>query len=438
MVGHGSPERALTWFEVENVLRDAASRADVDGKRVLVIVPDLTRHAPIPEMAALLRRSFSRAAVIDFLVALGTHRALSAAEMTRLLGVSGRQMAASAPPGRAFNHEWHRPGTLIDIGVITATEVRRISDGLLDQPVRVEINRLILDYDLLIICGPVLPHEVVGFSGGNKYLFPGVSGPDMIDLSHWLGALITSRSIIGRIGMTPVRRLIDRAAAMVPTPRLCIAMVTLPGGDGSLAGVWVGTPEEAWGHAARLAAQVHITYVERPFRRVISVISERYDDIWTGSKGMYKVEPVVEDGGEVVIYAPHIQEFSRSHGPDLARVGYHVRDYFLKRWDEYRHVPTRVLAHSTHLKGAGTYDPAVGENPRITVTLATGISEARCLEHNLGYLDPASVRLRDWIDHPGKDMLVVREAGEMLYRLRSEQPPPEGREPVEDAVATRG
>ena len=57
----------------------------------------------------------------------------------------------------------------------------------------------------------MFPHEVVGFSGGNKYLFPGIAGPEIINFTHWLGALITNYDVIGA-GYTPVRAVIDRAA----------------------------------------------------------------------------------------------------------------------------------------------------------------------------------------------------------------------------------
>ena len=179
--------------------------------------------------------------------------------------------------------------------------------------VPIRINRKVLGCDRVIVCGPVFPHEVVGFSGGNKYFFPGVSGPELIDLSHWLGALITNHEIIGSLGTTPVRSLIDRAASTIPTQKLCLAMVVAPSGKG-LSGLYCGSPKEAWSAAAELSSRLHIRYVESPFELVLSVMPESYENMWTAAKGMYKLEPVVADGGEVVIYASHIIEFSRMHG----------------------------------------------------------------------------------------------------------------------------
>jgi nickel-dependent lactate racemase len=151
-------------------------------------------------------------------------------------------------------------------------------------------------------------------------------------------------------------------------------------------------------------------------RRVLSIVPPMYDEIWTAAKGFYKVEPVVADGGEVVLYAPHVVEISSTH-PEIYEVGYHCRDYFLGRWDRFRHIPWGVLAHSTHLRGAGTYDVATGEERlRVAVTLATGIPENVCRAVNLGYLDPTRVDPAEFAAEP--DTLVVPRAGETLFRLR--------------------
>jgi nickel-dependent lactate racemase len=146
---------------------------------------------------------------------------------------------------------------------------------------------------------------------------------------------------------------------------------------------------------------------------------EMYQDIWTAAKGMYKLEPAIEDGGEVVVYAPHISEFSYVHGDWIEQIGYHCRDYFLADWEKFSHVPRGILAHSTHLRGKGEFDAVRKvEKPRIRVTLATGISEGRCHRANLGYLDPATVRLEEWQNHEHEGIKVVPKAGEMLYRVK--------------------
>ena len=418
LAGRGSADRFLGEDEVRALTAQALGQVALDGKRVLVIIPDSTRTAPLPLFFRLFHELLGgRVAALDYLVALGTHQPMSEAALNRLLGLTAEERATTYGRVHVFNHHWEEPDTFVTLGTIPAAEMEVLSEGKLAQEVPVRLNRLVLDYDQLIVLGPVFPHEVVGFSGGNKYFFPGIGGPEVINVTHWLGALITSYKMIGS-GYSPVRAVIDRAASFIEVPKLCFALVVTYEG---LAGLFVGSPEEAWQAAADLSSQVHVIYVDRPYRRVLSVMPRMYDDLWTAAKGMYKMEPAIADGGEVVIYAPHINEISYTHGKIIDRIGYHVRDYFVKQWDRFKDEPWGVLAHSTHLRGIGTYDAETGiERPRIQVTLATGIPRERCQRVNLGYLDPASIDTSQWQGREEEGILVVPKAGEMLYRLRGE------------------
>jgi nickel-dependent lactate racemase len=199
-------------------------------------------------------------------------------------------------------------------------------------------------------------------------------------------------------------------------PTACLALVVTPDG---LAGAYFGSAREAWERASALSSQRHIVWLDRPMRQVLSVMPPMYADIWTAGKGMYKIEPAVADGGEVIIYAPHITEVSVTHGRILEEIGYHCRDYFLAQPERFAKYPGGVLAHSTHVKGMGSYDAGTGiETPRVQVTLATGISEAHCRKINLGYRDPASIDPETWQGREAEGILLVPRAGEMLYRLK--------------------
>ncbi len=131
---------------------------------------------------------------------------------------------------------------------------------------------------------------------------------------------------------------------------------------------------------------------------------------------MYKLEPVLADGGELIIFAPHLREICVSHGRHIEEIGYHCRDYFLKQWDRYKHIPWGVLAHSTHVRGLGTFENGV-EKCRVQVTLASQIPEATCHKLNLGYRDPASIRVSDFEGREPQGVLAVPKAGEMLFQL---------------------
>ncbi|UCD27275.1 MAG: DUF2088 domain-containing protein, partial [Planctomycetota bacterium] len=272
---------------------------------------------------------------------------------------------------------------------------------------------MIFDYDHLIICGPVFPHEVVGFSGGHKYLFPGIAAPQIINFTHWLGALNTNPKIIGNRD-TPVRSAIEAAADLIAMERSLIAYVV---DSKDVRGVFAGEVREAWKAAAELSGRTQIIYHDRPYQTVLSCSPEMYDDIWLAGKCMYKLEPVVADGGTLIIYAPHVEEVSYSHGEVLDEVGYHVRDYFAKQWHKFKDYPWGVLAHSTHVKGVGRYEDGV-ETPRINVVLATRIPERRCKQINLGYMDPDSIQPDDYANREEEGILLVPKAGEMLYRLK--------------------
>ena len=414
LIGKGYSNRYLTDEETRSIVYESLATLRMDGKRVLIIIPAGTRTMPMPLMFDLFEQYLgAHVAALDYLVALGTHPAMNDSQLGRLIGRT--VVKGQAGQSHLSNHNWNDPDNFTYIGTIPAQEIGEITGGLMRQEVPVRLNRLIFDYNQLIICGPVFPHEVVGFSGGNKYFFPGIAGPEIINFTHWLGALMTNFKIIGA-GYTPVRAVIDRAAAFIDRPVACFSLVVTHTG---LAGIFFGSAQEAWKAAAALSAKKHIVYVEKPFQRVLSIMPEMYDDLWTAAKGMYKMEPAVADGGEVIIYAPHITEVSYTHGKLIDQIGYHCRDYFMKQWNMFKDFPGSVLAHSTHVKGMGQFDPQTGiETPRIHVTLATGIPLERCRTINLGYLNPATINLQEWENRENEGILMVPRAGEMLFRVK--------------------
>jgi len=402
----GGPDQVLDSDAVRGFVLGALAGEDLDGRSVCVIVPDGTRSCPLPLLVGAVHEALAgRATQITVLIALGTHAAMAD---------PAGHVGGPYPGVEVRNHEWWEPDRLVSLGKIEAERVAELSQGRLRAPIDVVLNRAVVEHDVCLVIGPVFPHEVVGFSGGNKYFFPGVAGQEIIDFSHWLGALITSADIIGTRGVTPVRALIDQAASMIPSRRLALCLV-VESGTGALHAVSFGPPEQAWAACADISARTHVRYLDAPVRRVLSIIPDKYEDMWTGAKGFYKVEPVVADGGQVILYAPHITRIAAMH-PEIEQIGYHCRDYFLKQWDAFAHYHWGVLAHSTHLRGAGTWDPATGERGRVTVTLATGIPEEIVRGANLDYLDPASVDPAEFGADP--DTMVVPQAGEILFRLR--------------------
>jgi lactate racemase len=408
------PGAGLGSETVAEVVARACPQPAYAGRRVLLIVPDGTRTAPIGLLFQALHRQLAPVTrALDVLVALGTHQPMSETAICERLEISEADRRDHYGKVRFFNHEWNNPAALRQIGTLTSGEVSQLTGGLFAMDVPVEINKRVFDYDQVIIVGPVFPHEVVGFSGGNKYLFPGVGGPRILNFFHWLGAVVTNPMIIGN-KWTPVRKVVDHAGAMVNVDKLCFCLVVNPGGQ--LSGIFAGTPEDAWDKASELSRQIHITRKDRPFHTILSCAPAMYDELWTAGKCMYKLEPVLADGGELIIYAPHLREICVSHGAHIEQVGYHCRDYFLRQWEKFKHVPWGVLAHSTHVRGIGTFENGV-EKCRAQVTLASQVPAETCRRINLGYRDPNSIRMEDFANREDEGILLVPKAGEMLYQL---------------------
>jgi nickel-dependent lactate racemase len=386
--------------------------------KVLVLIPDHTRSLPLPFLFHALVEILHDTRQLDFMVALGTHPPLSEEKLHTLVGITANERASTFKHIRLLNHAWEDPSALTTLGVMEQDEVREVAGASwhssLPERVPIRVNKVALEYDHILILGPTFPHEVVGFSGGAKYLFPGISGAEMINATHWLGALA---GVVGTIGIkdTPVRAMIHAAARRLSTPVTLVAL-TIDGHD--LAGLFIGDLYDAWDAAADFSAKRHIHWSEKPYRRVLSCAPAMYDELWTAAKAMYKLEPAIAIGGEVVIYAPHLEVISHVHGKYIYEVGYHILPYFLDNWERFKHIPLGVLAHSTHLRGSGVMEKGI-EKPNVHVTLASKISPKDCARLNLGYLDPGTINIEEWKDREDEGILYVPKAGELLYRIRS-------------------
>lgn len=388
------------------------------GEKILVLIPDFTRTIPLPQLFRTLTAILHDAKQLDFMVALGTHPPLTAAQLNQLVGITAEERQTTYRQIGLYNHNCHEPEALTQIATLPQAQIQEFAGDrwhpTLGGDVAVTINRRVLEYDHVIVLGPTFPHEVVGFSGGAKYFFPGISAADMINVTHWLGALAGVRGTIG-IKNTPVRDMIHAAAAHLPTPSTLIALVIV---DKGIAGIFIGDYLAAWSAAADLSTQRHIIWVDKPFQRVLSWAPPMYDELWTAGKAMYKLEPALAEGGELIIYAPHLSVVSHTHGNYIYEIGYHVLPYFLQQWDKFKHIPLGVLAHSTHVRGDGRFQNNV-EYPRASVTLASRLSPEDCARLALGYCDPNTINTAAWQNREDAGILFVPKAGEMLYRAKT-------------------
>jgi nickel-dependent lactate racemase len=405
----------LSAQSIQETLAEGLS-GKFSGKNVLVLIPDHTRSLPLPVLFRMVVEILWDSRRLDFMVALGTHPALAYESINRLVGITSEERVGIFRHVGLLNHTWDNPAELVTLGVMEKDEIRQLAGNSwhqsLPEQVAIRINKAALEYDAILILGPTFPHEVVGISGGAKYLFPGISGPEMINATHWLGALAGVVDTIG-IKETPVRAMIHAAVQRLKTP-VTLAALVVEGHD--LVGLFIGDLLEAWNLAADFSAQKHIRWCEKPFQRVLSCAPGMYDELWTAGKAMYKLEPAVARGGEVIIYAPHLDVVSHVHGKYIFEVGYHTLPYFLNDWERYKHIPLGVLAHSTHVRGSGVMENGV-EKPNVRVTLASKIPLEDCAHLNLGYLDPAKIDIRAFQDREDEGILYVPRAGEILYRV---------------------
>ena len=413
LISREDKDNFVTNEEANEAVGEFFARNDCGGKRILLIIPDNTRSGPIGEVFRIVYEQIGgKAEALDCLVALGTHQPMSEEQICARLSMTLEQRRSKYASVKFFNHEWGRAETFRSIGTISADEIADISGGLFREQVDVAINKLIFDYDEFFILGPVFPHEVVGFSGGHKYIFPGIAGDEIIHFFHWLGAVVTNPMINGN-KWTVTRKVVEKAASFIKMPHQLIAIVALLD---ELKGIFLGDCVEAWEKAADLSSKIHIVCKDRTYNTVLGLCPKMYDDIWTAGKVMYKLEPILADEATLVIYAPHITEISYTHGKYLDQIGYHTRDYFRTRMDQFAGIPRGVIAHSTHVKGIGTFIDGI-EKARVNVVLATGISEQRCKKVNLGYMDPAKIDIAHYEGKEDQGILAVHHAGEVLHRL---------------------
>jgi len=414
-VGHGGATMALSPEELRAIVTEALGEIG-PGERVLAIVPDKTRDDNTDQLLPFAAEILAQKKVgsFDALIAQGTHGPMSEAEKRLKIGWS---KIAPGVIGNVFDHQWDREDELVTIGELSAAQIADLTDGLMNEAVRVRINALLAPgtYDTVLVFGATMPHEVAGFAGGAKYFFPGVAGPELTHLTHWLGALATIENVIGRIE-TPTRRVIEAAAALVSPRIISFTSVSTRNSEGLRThALFAGDLYEAFRRAAGVSSQVHIKRIGRKYKRVVALLDRHYDELWVGGKASYKLGSIIEAGGELIIYAPHLKQLSATHGHLIEKYGYapleQVRE-MVAGSDELR-ANLCVAAHLAHVSYGSTSNAAGQLTPRYRITLASGVSEAACLRVNLGFLNHQGFNLEDY--RADSETLVVEDAGRDLY-----------------------
>lgn len=412
-MGTGSAEADLSPRELRDILEHSLMRI-APGARVLAIVPDKTRDdnsaVLFPFAAEILQRR--HVSLFDALVAQGTHGPMNDDEKRAKIGGDVAGLA------NIFDHQWNVPSELISIGRLDAAQVTRLTGGLINDAVEINLNRRLAPgvYDTILIFSATVPHEVAGFAGGAKYLFPGVAGPDLTHATHWLGALAGIENVIGRIE-TPTRHMIEAAADFVSGQIITLNSVITRDDNNRLRthALFTGDFRTAFRQAAEVSRQVHIKYTGRKYRRVVALLDEHYDELWVGGKASYKLGGIIESGGELIIYAPHLRSISETHGRLIEKYGYapldRVREMVALSAELQNNLA--VAAHLAHVSYAGQRDESGRVIPRYRITMASALDEDTCRRVHLGFMDHRQFRVEDYEDD--RDTLIVENAGRDLY-----------------------
>jgi nickel-dependent lactate racemase len=420
VIGQGGATASLTTADLAGIVGDAL-RDVPRGARVLAVIPDRTRDDNTAALFPLVSQQLARlgAARFDALVAQGTHPPMGDADKRAKVGWGEAEIPLL---GEVFDHHWDRPETLATIGTLASSDVRRLTSGLIDQAVPVRLNARVADgsYDVVLVIGATVPHEVAGFAGGAKYFFPGVAGTELTHMTHWLGALATIERVIGRVE-TPTRHMIEAAADLVPVPVIALTSVmTRDAGGATTRALFAGDIRGTLRKAAQISQQVHVKYAGRRYRRVVALLDAHYDELWVGGKASYKLGAIIEPGGELIIYAPHLTQISVTHGRLIERYGYapleEVRE-MVEGSDELR-ANLAVAAHLAHVAYASRQTSDGRVAPRYQITLASGVSEEMAKRVRLGYVDYRTFDLSSYRSDP--DTLIVENAGRDLYLVSPE------------------
>jgi len=395
-------------------------------KKVLLIHPDYTRTDFSNKLVPLIYQELKNKGMsqIDSLNAGGTHREMTEIEIREKLGLSSQINF-----NHFYNHEYNNPGQLMTVGEISSSFVEEKTNGELSQSIPVVVNKLITeDYDLIVTLSGTLPHEAAGYAGGLKVFFPGISGPEVIDLLHWAAVLIGIPRIIGTVD-NPAREVINEGSSyifsMIKAPTISFNMVFKEGEKEVIPkGIYTGMGYEgfieAYQKAAKASSRLHIIYIDQPLKFAVQVIDKSFDEIWTAGKGSYKLQSsgVMAPGEEIIIYAPHIDCFHSRPEMDLAlrQIGYHCKDYVKEYLKSNPEFSKNIAAHVINVRGPGKYDKKTSkEEFDFRVTLATGISKEICESVGLGYRNPDSIHREDFII-PGK--LWIENGGKYLYKIK--------------------
>lgn len=315
--------------ELERIVSDSISDRLSSLKKVLLLPPDITRansYAGI--ITSIYYRLLKDKCHVDIMPALGTHVAMSDEELDEMFGTE-------IPHSCYLVHNWRND--VVKIGEIPGDFVKEVSEGLMDEPIDVEVNYRLMykRYDLIISIGQVVPHEVVGMANYSKNIFVGCGGKNMINSSHMLGAFYGLERIMGRDG-SPVRKVFDYAEThfLKDVPLMYVLTVTTQyNGKTALNGIFTGRDRRIFESAVEMSTELNLNFVEKPIKKAVVYLDPKeFRSTWLGNKAIYRTRLAIADGGELLVLAPGVDKFGEDEANDalIRKYGYVGRERVLE------------------------------------------------------------------------------------------------------------
>ena len=345
----------LNDSQIRTALEQSLTDVRLNLKKVLLLPPDFTRfHSNAGRITWHLWDMLKNYCEVDIMPALGTHVPVTESEWKAMFG--------DIPFDRMIVHNWRTD--VVKVGTVPGEYVSEISEGLVSDPIDVEVNKRLLDpsYDLILSIGQVVPHEVVGMANRNKNIFVGCGGSSMINSSHMLGAFYGLERIMGK-DHTPVRNVFDYAEEHflqnIPLSYI-LTVTTAPGGNIHTHGLFIGRERKYFEEAVKLAQQKNLIFVDRTFKKVVVLLDEKeFKSTWLGNKSVYRTRMAIADGGELIVLAPGVDKFGEDASIDklIRKYGYCGRENILRLVKENDDLKQNLsaAAHMIHGSGDGRF-----------------------------------------------------------------------------------
>jgi nickel-dependent lactate racemase len=395
--------------EVQELRKDIHSVLERLGnrKKILIIPPDFTRfHSQAGELTEIIWEFYKGCKVV-ILPALGTHVGMTRQEI--------HQMFGKIPPDLFRVHNWRTDAATY--GRISAEEVHALTDGVVDFDWPLQINRDVVEggYDLVLVVGQVVPHEVAGMAGFNKSLLVGLSGMESIHKSHFTGAMAGIEQVMGR-EKNPVRSLFEAAMRLFPEPLPIVYVQSVSGMDSpgryAIRGLFIGDDAGSYGAACRLSAELNITCVERPLRKVVVHLdSHEFQSTWLGNKSIYRTRLAIADGGELIVLAPGVKRFGEDGDIDrmIRRHGYSGKNRILECISEDPELKSNLAAAAHLIHGSS--------EGRFRITYCAGHLTRQEVEAAGYHYERLPAALKKYNAGPVKDGWAVISGGEEIYLI---------------------